>query len=496
MRQEIVINVTPRETRAALLEDGVLQEIYLERSSRRGIVGNLYKGKVSRVLPGMQAAFIDIGLQRTAFLHASDIASARVVAQGGEGGEVGERGEREVREIRELLAEGDEILVQVLKDPLGTKGARLTTDVTIPSRFLVYMPFGDGVGISNRIEDEAERDRLRALAEQQRTERTGGLIVRTVAEGAAVEALYADLTFLERHWEVLAARARELRAPALVHADLPLPTRMLRDHLGSHVRAVRVDDADTHAQMAEFMRVFAPEGGPDLELFTGPAAIFDLNGIEDEIRRALDRKVQLKSGGYLIIDQTEALTTIDINTGGYVGNRNLEETIFKTNLEATQTIARQLRLRNLGGIIIIDFIDMDVEEHRQQVLASLSAHLAADHARTQVSQVSTLGLVEMTRKRTRESLEHLLCEPCPTCSGRSSIKSAETVCYEIYREVLRASRQFECNELMVIASESVIDLLLDEEAALIAELEELTGRPVRLQAEAGYGQEQFDVVMM
>ena len=487
MSQEILINVTPHETRAALLEDGVLQEIYLERASRRGIVGNLYKGRVSRVLPGMQAAFIDIGLQRTAFLHASDIADSVRTA---------EDGERDERGITELLHAGDEILVQVLKDSLGTKGARLTTDVTIPSRFLVYMPYGEGVGISNRIEDPDERERLRELAERQRPEGVpGGLIVRTVAEGAAPEALRADLMFLRRHWEVLEERARNASAPSLVHADLPLPTRMLRDHLGNQVRAVRVDDEPTHREMSDFMRMFAPEGGPSLELFEGPAALFDLNGVEDEIRRALDRKVKLKSGGYLIIDQTEALTTIDINTGGFVGHRNLEETIFKTNLEATQAIARQLRLRNLGGIIIIDFIDMEVEEHREQVLASLETHLARDHARTQVSQVSTLGLVEMTRKRTRESLEHMLCESCPTCTGRSSIKSAETVCYEIYREVLREARQFECSELMVIASESVVDLLL-EEATLIAELEEATGRPVRLQAETSYGQEQYDVVMM
>jgi ribonuclease G len=488
MSQEILINVTPHETRAALLEDGVLQEVYLERASRRGIVGNLYKGRVSRVLPGMQAAFIEVGLQRTAFLHASDIAGAVSIDADGE---------REERGISELLHEGDEILVQILKEPLGTKGARLTTDVTIPSRFLVYMPYGEGVGISNRIEDPDERDRLREMAEAQRPEGArGGLIVRTVAEGAAPEALRADLTFLRRHWDVLEERAREISAPALVHADLPLPTRMLRDHLGSRVRAVRVDDQDTHDQMSEFMRMFAPEGGPELELFEGTASLFDINGVEEEIRRALDRKVKLKSGGYLMIDQTEALTTIDINTGGFVGHRNLEETIFKTNLEATQAIARQLRLRNLGGIIIIDFIDMEVEAHREQVLASLETYLAPDHARTQVSQVSTLGLVEMTRKRTRESLEHLLCEPCPTCTGRSSIRSAETVCYEIYREVLREARQFKCSELMVIAAETVVDLLLEEEAALIADLEEATGRPVRLQAETSYGQEQYDVVMM
>jgi ribonuclease G len=487
MNQEILINVTPRETRAALLEDGVVQELHLERASSRGIVGNLYKGRVSRVLPGMQAAFIEIGLQRTAFLHASDIAQSV---------NFDEAGERLESSITELLHEGDEILVQVLKDPLGTKGARLTTDITIPSRFLVYMPFSEGVGISNRIEDADERERLRLMAEGQCPDGSGGLIVRTVAEGAEVEALHADLVFLQKHWAVLEDRARAAGAPTLVHADLPLPTRMLRDLLGSDVRAVRVDDAETQREMLEFLQIFAPDDGPVLELYDGSAALFDLNSVEQEIRRALDRKVPLKSGGYLIIDQTEALTTIDINTGGFVGHRNLEETIFKTNLEATQAISRQLRLRNLGGIIIIDFIDMEIETHREQVLESLETHLAKDHARTQVSQVSALGLVEMTRKRTRESLEHLLCEPCPTCTGRSSIRSAETICYEIYREVLREARQFSCSELVVIASEGVIDLLLEEEAALIAELEDATGRPVKLQTEAGYGQEQYDVVMM
>jgi len=484
-----VINVSPRETRAALLENGVLQELFVERASRRGLTGNLYQGRVSRVLPGMQAAFIDIGLERTAFLHASDI----VQPDDAENGDAAPRTDS----IRELVSEGADILVQVLKDPLGTKGARLTTFVTIPSRYLVFMPFGHGVGVSARIENEDERQRLREAVQSAVVDgEAGGYIVRTAAEGAASEALRADMLFLRRLWEVLDANAHSARAGTLVHEDLALPLRLMRDLVGEGVDRVLVDHDATCDRMREFATTFMPALGARVERYAGSRPIFDLHAVEEEIQRSLDRKVALKSGGYLIIDQTEALTTIDVNTGAYVGHRNLEETIFRTNLEAAVAIARQLRLRNLGGIVIIDFIDMQEEEHRRQVLQALEKALAADHARTNVSTVSPLGLVEMTRKRTRESLAHQLCAPCAACEGRGYVKTPETVCYEIFREILRQTGQFEFQELLVLAHQDVIERLLDEESAALGELEVLTGKPIRLQTEALYLIDQYDVVLM
>jgi len=481
-REEILINVTPREVRAAVVENGVLQELLIERASRRGLAGNIYKGRVSRVLPGMQAAFIDIGLERTGFLHAADLRAA------GDG--------NEQRPIHKLLREGEELLVQVLKEPLGSKGARLTTYLTIPSRYLVLVPYGDNVGISARIEDEAERDRLREVVESCRGEAAEGYIVRTAAEGVSLEALHADMLFLQRLWEQLLAQSRDLPAGQLLHEDLPLEIRVVRDLVSAGIERVRVDSAGSCERVQDFARRFMPELAPLIELYSGRRPILDLYGIEDEIQRALQRKVPLKSGGYVVFDQTEAMTTVDVNTGGYVGHRNLEETIFRTNLEAAVAIARQLRLRNLGGIIIIDFIDMEEAQHREQVLNALRNALATDSARTQITQVSPLGLVEMTRKRTRESLEHILCEPCGTCGGSGFVKTAETVCYEIFREILRQHRQFDFTELVVLAHQDVVEMLLDEESTSVAELEELTGKPVRLQAEAMYAPDRFDVVLV
>ncbi|MDE2195721.1 MAG: ribonuclease G [Gammaproteobacteria bacterium] len=488
MSEEILINVTPRETRVAQLADGVLQELHIERTRRRGLVGNIYKGRVSRVLPGMQAAFIDVGLERTAFLHAADIAKVAYGEHDYEGGEPAD--------IRGLLHEGKEILVQVLKDPLGTKGARLTTHISIPSRYLVYLPGGKGVGLSTRIEEAAERARLRELLQVFADGGGGGYIVRTAGEGAAPEALRADMLFLNKLWENIRAQADGASAGTLVHGDLPLAVRILRDLFGSEMEHVRVDSAEACERMRAFTQMFIPQMTARIEHYTGSRPIFELYGIEDEIQKALERKVQLKSGGHLIIDQTEAMTTIDVNTGAYVGHRNLEETILKTNLEAAQPIARQLRLRNLGGIIIIDFIDMTDAEHRQLVSQALQQGLARDHAKTQVTELSALGLVEMTRKRTRESLEHILCMPCPTCNGRGSLKTPETVCYDIFREILREARQYEVRELRVLASQEVVEMLLDEESTSLAELEAQVGKAIRLQAEALYGQEQFDVVPM
>jgi ribonuclease G len=489
MSIEILINASSYEARAAVVENGVLQELFLERPSRRGLISNIYKGRVSRVLPGMQAAFIDIGMERTAFLHASDIFDPRHAGTGVEA--------PRTENIRALVAEGDEILVQVVKDPLGTKGARLTTYITLPSRFLVYMPQGRGVGVSARIENEAERERLRcAVLSGVEPDEDAGFIVRTAAEDAPLEALRADMVYLRKLWEFVRQQGLRTRPGHLVHADLPLHLRILRDLLRPDVERVLIDQPSAHREMREFAATFVPDVVPRLELYEEKRPLFELHHVEEEIQKSLDRKVPLKSGGHLIIDQTEAMTTIDVNTGAFVGHRNLEETIFRTNLEAAVTIARQLRLRNLGGIIIIDFIDMEEPEHRRQVIQALEKALRDDHVKTSISSVSPLGLVEMTRKRTRESLEHLLCQACPTCEGRGFVKTAETVCHEIFREIVRQARQFDCEQLMVLAHQDVIERLLDEESSALGELELVTGIPIRLQTEALYGVDQYDVVLM
>ena len=595
MSAELLVNVTPRETRVALIESGVLQEVFVERANRRGLVGNIYKGRVCRVLPGMQAAFVDIGLDRAAFLHASDIADThakqvRDAPASEEGMPAAARTEpaptiRNGASITDLVRDGQEVLVQVIKDPLGTKGARLTTQVSIPSCYLVYMPDAPTLGVSQRIEDEEERRRLRdlvrniawrharagstprpALFSSPAPHRPGttapshaptmngpastsafgsgigsdpapvpdsdpagrphaplkhaahdstpaadpdpagdggeswmpedGYIVRTAAERCPEAIIEADMGFLRRLWESVRERIASVNGPGVVHEDLPLVIRTLRELSATPIERVRIDSPRTLARVLDFTGRFLPEMTPRIELYTGERPVFDLYSVEDEIQKALHRKVQLKSGGHVVIDQTEAMTTIDVNTGGFVGHRNLEETIFKTNLEAAQTIARQLRLRNLGGMIIIDFIDMDNEAHKRQVLRALEKALDRDHTRTHVSNVSPLGLVEMTRKRTRESLEHVLCDPCPTCNARGSIKSAETVCYEIFREILREARQFDTERLLVIASPDVVDRLVDEESQTFAELEESIGKPITLQVESLYAREQYDVVLM
>jgi len=415
MSEEILINVTPRETRVAVVENGMTQEVYIERTNHSGLVGNIYKGKIQRVLPGMEAAFLDIGLDRTAFLHVSDLHG--VVSDNGEAVE------RRVSEpIARILREGEELLVQVIKDPMGSKGARLTTQISLASRFLVYMPYADdNTGISQKIEDEQERQRLRDIIMEEGA--SGGFIARTMADGVDAFGVRADRSFLIRLWESIQESAKSTPAGELVYEDLNLVMRAMRDLVGRDVEKVRVDSRETYQKILKFAGKFTPEMVSCIEHYPGERPIFDLYGVEDEIQRALDRKILLKSGGYLIIDQTEAMTTIDVNTGGFVGRSNLEETIFKTNLEATQAIARQLRLRNLGGIIIIDFIDMSDDEHKRLVLRALEKCLEKDRSKNQITEVSALGLVEMTRKRTRESLEHILCETCPTCGGRGSVKT-------------------------------------------------------------------------
>lgn len=489
MSAELLLNVTPSETRVAMIEGGVLQEVHVERDARRGIVGNIYKGKVSRVLPGMQAAFIDIGLEKAAFLHASDIVPhTECVAEN-------EKKQFQVRDISELVRQGQDIVVQVVKDPLGTKGARLTTDITLPSRYLVFMPGASHVGVSQRIESESERGRLKTVVSRYCDEH-GGFIIRTAAEGADAKELSQDAAFLKRLWQKIIERKSKYKTRTTLYGELGLAQRILRDFVGTELDKIQVDSRQEFEYLKEFTSEYVPELTSKLELYEGDKPIFDMHDTENEIQRSLDRKVELKSGGYLIIDQTEAMTTVDINTGAFVGRRNLEETIFNTNVEATQAIARQLRLRNLGGIIIIDFIDMMSEEHRKRVLNSLELALSKDRVKTNINGFTQLGLVEMTRKRTRESIEHILCSSCPTCEGRGSVKTVETVCFEILREITRVNRAYDADKFVVYASPAVAETLEGDESHALAELEVFIGKQVRIQAESLYIQEQFDVVMM
>lgn len=488
MSAEILINITPMETRVALVENGVVQEVAVERSRRLGLVGNIYKGKVVRVLPGMQAAFVDIGLEKAGFLHVDDIASPRDLEKQGEG----------PADIRQLLREGQETVVQVMKDPIGSKGARLSARLSLSSRYLVYMPGSGHIGVSQRIEGDHERERLkqelaRGLAENGAQD-DGGYILRTAAEGVGSDELAGEVGFLSRVWGLVQGSIKTTRGIACLYEDLPLALRVLRDMMRPGVEKIRVDSREVHGQLLHFADRVSPELATLIEHYPGERPLFYLYNIEDEINRALERRVDLKSGGYLVIDQTEAMTTVDVNTGGFVGHRNLGETIFKTNLEAASAIARQLRLRNLGGIIIIDFIDMEDPEHRRQVMRTLEKGLEKDRAKTGVTTVSELGLVEMTRKRTSESLGQILCEPCPVCAGRGRLKSPETVCYDILREILRESRAFECEKILVLASPVVIDRLLDEDSANVADLEEFIGRPIQFRVENLYIQEQYDII--
>jgi len=492
--EEILVNVTPQETRVAVLAAGQVQELVIERAASRGLVGNIYMGKVARVLPGMQSAFIEIGLERAAFLHVADIWDHRKTASRN-GGEPA--GPEPAKPIEKILAEGQPVLVQVLKDPLGTKGARLSTQLSFAGRLLVYLPHDAHIGISQRIEDEAGRAVLRErLKELLPADEKGGFILRTLAEGAGDEELRADIEYLRHLWRDIRERSLGAQPPKLVYQDLSLAQRVLRDMVTQDTAVVRIDSRENFQKLAAFAQAYMPKLLGRLAHYTGERPLFELHNVEQEIEKALARRVDLKSGGTLIIDQTEAMTTIDVNTGGFVGHRNFDDTVFKTNLEAAQAIARQLRLRNLGGIIVVDFIDMDSEQHRGAVLEEFRRALARDRTRMTVSGFTALGLVEMTRKRTRESLAHVLCEPCPTCDGRGEVKTARTVCYEILREIVREARAFNAREFRVLASPAVCDLFQEEESGALAMLCDFIGKPVSMQVESGYTQEQFDIVLM
>jgi len=486
MSEDILINVTPFETRVALVEQGAVQELHVERSIQRGQVGNIYLGRVVRVLPGMQSAFIDVGLERAAFIHIADLRENRAERSQGQ----------TPTPIEKLLFEGQTLMVQVIKDPLGTKGARLSTQISIAGRMLVHLPHDPHIGISQKIDSETERvqlrERLQALIP---AEEKGGFIVRTQAEGASDEELAADLEYLRKLWATVQTAARSHPAPFLLHHDLSLAQRVLRDMVGPGTGAILVDSRTTTATLQDWARVYTPSVAERIQHYSGDRPLFDIANVDEEIARALSRRVDLKSGGYLIVDQTEALTTVDVNTGGFVGGRNFDDTIFKTNLEAAQAIARQLRLRNLGGIIILDFIDMEDAEHRDTVLAELKKALSRDRTRMTVNGFTQLGLVEMTRKRTRDSLAHQLCEPCPMCQARGTVRTPRTVCYEILREILRESRQFNPREFRVLASQQVVDLFLEEESQHLAMLGDFVGKPISLEVEAAYAQETYDIIL-
>jgi ribonuclease G len=490
MSEELLVNVTPLETRVAVVENGLLQDIHIERAASRGMVGNIYLGKVVRVLPGMQAAFVDIGEQRTSFIHATDIYPLDETGK--------EQRSRAVDNIRDHLRDGQELLVQVTKEPLGNKGARLTTQLSFSSRYLVYMPRTEHIGVSQQIDDDDERSRLRALLDEALASQQleGGFIIRTAADGAGRGEFESDLRFLKRLWAAVGKRSDAARAPARVFEDWELYQRVVRDLARPGLERIRVDSREAFGKLQGFCKDYVPELAPLLEHYAGERPLFDLYSIEEEISRALERKVPLKSGGYLIIDQTEAMSTIDVNTGGFVGHSNQEETVYKTNLEAVSALARQVRLRNLGGIIIIDFIDMRDPEHRRQVYRALEKAMAKDRARTVITGVSELGLVEMTRKRTRDSLAHVLLEDCPVCQGRGVMKSAQTVCYEIFRDILREARAYDADTLMVRAAQDVVDRLLDEESASVADLEAFAGKSLQFQVEPMYSREQFDIILL
>lgn len=487
---ELIINVTPYETRVALLEDRLLTELYIERTKDRGIIGNIYKGKVIKVLPGMQAAFVDIGLEKAAFLYISDVYSSIEDYDEMQGEEINTYNSSS--HIEDLLFEGQEILVQVSKEPLGTKGTRITSHITLPGRYLVYMPLVDHIGVSRRIKDEKERKRLREVIQSIKPP-SGGFIVRTASEGADLEEIRNDMEFLLRLWENIQRRKDNVSAPCLIHSDLTMVLRVIRDILSPKVNRIVVDSKKEYENITSFINTYISKQKYDIILYENREPIFDAYGIEMEIDKLLGRKVWLKSGGYIVIDMSEALVAIDVNTGRYVGKRNLADTILKTNLEAAKEIAYQLRLRNIGGIIIIDFIDMEREGDREKVLQTLEEAAKKDRQKTNIFRISELGLVEMTRKRTRESIARILGEPCPYCEGSGLVKSKTTVCYEIFREIERTASKWGGNHIMVEANQDVADMLYEEERAEIEELEKRLRKKIIIKGKPGLHQEQFNI---
>jgi ribonuclease G len=493
----LVINADGPETRVAYVEKGQLVELYIERRRERGIVGNIYKGRVKRVLPGMQAAFVDIGEDKAAFLYVADVRGApedfkSLFSDSDEPADVkGGKNHHNAR-IEDVVKEGQAILVQVAKAPIGTKGARSTAYVSLPGRNLVFMPTVDHVGISRRITSDKERKRLRGIIDSMRPP-GAGFIVRTVAENVSEKELRADMEFLIKLWNSIGKKNETAKAPALLYNDLDLLLRTVRDLFTPEVDKLIVDNKSEYERLLKFVGAFMPDFGGKIELYDGREPIFDGYGIETEIERALERKVSLRSGGSLVIDQGEALTAIDVNTGKFVGKKSLEETITKTNLEACKEVADQLRLRNIGGMIIVDFIDMDRESNREKVMRSFEEALKHDKAKANVTKISELGLVEMTRKRTRESLGRMLTEPCPYCEGKGYVKSKTTVCYEILRHLRREGHSYREDSIIVTCNPEIADLLVTVEQQYIEELEKRLQKKIQIQPKKRLHLEKFEI---
>jgi ribonuclease G len=524
MSDQLLVNVTPFETRVALVEEGAVAEVFIERHRDRGIVGNIYLGRVQRVLPGMQAAFVEIGLDKAAFLYVGDVGPPEELPDDdgehhhhGDGDDEGtdlpapvtpsaspppprKKRPAKDRRIEEVLKQGQDVLVQVTKDAIGTKGPRVTCNISLPGRHLVYMPTHRHIGISRRITDEAERTRLRTTLEElkpafvdEKHPEVGGFVVRTVSEGLSREKLQADMEFLVQLWRDVEHRSSLVAAPVLVQPELDIVMRTARDLFTGDVEKLVIDDEATFRSVRRFVELLAPDLQARLVHYTGGEPLFEREGVETELARAMSRKVWLKSGGTLIIDQAEALTAIDINTGRFVGKRNLEETILKTNLEAVKEVAYQLRLRNIGGMVIIDFIDMEAEDAREKVLAALKQALSADRARCNVVKMSELGLVEMTRQRTRESLGRQLQETCWYCEGRGALKSKRTVVYEILRALMRQAPRLLEEVIVVQAHPEVVDLMLGEERETLDAVEKMCGRRLTVRPRGSFHQEQYDI---
>ncbi len=479
MKQEILINSTPQESRVAIMEDGLLAEFLIERKEDRGVAGNIYKGRVARVLPGMQAAFVDIGMEKAGFLHASDFydvpSDVQIITESGDDAEFTDPPKPPPPSRRlpleKRISSGEEILVQVAKDPLGTKGARITSHVSLAGRYMVFMPGTKHSGISRRIESEQERKRLKEIAQSLSCD-DGGFILRTACEGRSKREIQRDLGFLTKLWKRIQKKAETSQAPALIHQDLDAITRAIRDFYITDTEQVVIDSAKDHRRIVEFVRQFMPRLKAKVVLHSDKEPLFERHGVEEKIQKALERRVWLRSGGYIIIERTEALTAVDVNTGRFVGKRNQEETIFRTNMDAVHDVVRQLRLRNVGGIIIIDFIDMEKETNRKKVYDALREALKKDKARTNILKISELGLVEMTRQRTRESLENQMLSPCPHCEGRGRIKSAVTVAYEVLRAIKKQQTATEDGKNIVVRLHpDVANFLYDEKNHSLENLE-------------------------
>lgn len=501
MENEILINITRDEIRVGLLEAGQLVEFYVERRRDASLVGNIYKGKIIKILPGMQSAFVDIGLDKAAFLYVTDIHEGmEEFAPFLEDEEkensieiVSKRGRPDLS-IEELIQDGQEILVQVSKDPIGSKGARVTSYITMPGRYLVLMPNVEHIGISRRISDEAERSRLKTIVDDIKL-KGYGLIIRTASEGSTEEEIKKDLDFLLLLWENVQKKKEKVSAPSLLYSDLDLIFRSVRDLMIQDVKRLIIDSFEEYERIKEFVRTYFEKFLGNIELYEGTEPIFDAYGIELDISRALGRKVWLKSGGYIVIDQTEAMTVIDVNTGKFVGKEELEDTILKTNLEAVKEIAYQIRLRNLGGIIIVDFIDMEKHENRERVFNAFVEAMKKDKSKNTISHISELGLIQMTRKRVRESLGRTLCEACLYCEGKGFVKSPRTLCFEIFRKVLRLAKHGS-ERIIVTAHPSVAELLTDEERAGIEDIENTYNVKITIRESRNLHQENYEVTVL